>query len=75
MPKNKNKQQNKSQPNKKRFSVEEGETISACLERMKQAGYQPIRRIEKPIFQENQAGVEPVSQEIIFDAIRIKSEH
>lgn len=37
---------------KKKFSVEDGETISQCLERMSKEGYSPTRRIEEPIFHE-----------------------
>lgn len=38
--------------NKKKFFVEEGESISECLDRMAKEGYTPIRRMEEPIFQE-----------------------
>ncbi|MFB1050597.1 NETI motif-containing protein [Paraliobacillus sp. JSM ZJ581] len=72
MPKSNKKQHGK--PNKKRFFVQENETIQACLDRIKVAGYQPIRRIEKPVFKESQTGVEPVSREIIFDTVLSKSE-
>ncbi len=37
---------------KKKFIVENGETISQCLERMAIEGYTPIRRSEEPVFQE-----------------------
>ncbi|GGM29202.1 hypothetical protein GCM10011351_14060 [Paraliobacillus quinghaiensis] len=76
MPKNKKKTE---QTSKKRFEVEEGETIDACLERIKQAGFTPIRRTEKPIFKEKTPGdkesVEPVARQIIFDAVVTKDEH
>ncbi|WP_033020647.1 NETI motif-containing protein [Geobacillus sp. FSL W8-0032] len=39
---------------KKRFTVAEGETIAACLERMKREGYRPIRRVELPFFRLNE---------------------
>lgn len=39
-------------PKKKKFFVEDGETISQCLERMSKEGYSPTRRIEEPIFHE-----------------------
>jgi|UPI0003238F64 hypothetical protein len=59
---------------KKRFAVAEGETIAACLERMKQEGYRPIRRIEKPIFREvetnGETTVEPYGRIIEFEAVR-----
>ncbi|MFN7251343.1 MAG: NETI motif-containing protein [Anaerobacillus sp.] len=37
---------------KKKFFVEEGETISQCLDRMALEGYTPIRRMEEPVFHE-----------------------
>ncbi|MBO8157231.1 MAG: NETI motif-containing protein [Bacillaceae bacterium] len=54
---------------KKKFRVEDNETLDACLSRIQKEGYRPIRRIEKPIFQENKKGIEPVGREIIFEAI------
>lgn len=55
---------------KKEFEVMENETISDCLNRMAKEGYRPIRRIEKPIFkEENNKGKTiyiPISQKIIF---------
>ena len=39
-------------PKKKKFFVEDGETISDCLQRMATEGYTPIRRSEEPIFEE-----------------------
>ncbi|OIJ18636.1 hypothetical protein BKP45_16010 [Anaerobacillus alkalidiazotrophicus] len=37
---------------KKKFFVEEGETLSQCLHRMEKEGYSPIRRMEEPVFHE-----------------------
>lgn len=37
---------------KQKFTVEDEETISQCLDRMSQQGYSPTRRIEEPIFHE-----------------------
>lgn len=34
------------------YEVGENETIADCLDRMKKDGYMPVRRIEKPIFEE-----------------------
>ncbi|MDP4086040.1 MAG: NETI motif-containing protein [Bacillota bacterium] len=55
------------------FEVQENEKIEDCLERMKREGYTPIRRIEKPIFQEvvkgNETNYEPISRQIIFEGI------
>jgi hypothetical protein len=54
------------------FEVQENETIAECLERVKNQGYVPIRRTEKPIFQEvikgKEVTYEPVGREIIFEA-------
>ena len=56
---------------KKQFEVQENETIEGCLNRMKQEGFAPIRRIEKPIFQEVKRGTEtiyePIGRQIIFE--------
>lgn len=53
------------------FEVQENETIEQCLNRMKQQGFAPIRRIEKPIFQEVKNGsgtiYEPVGRQIVFE--------
>jgi hypothetical protein len=62
------------------FTVQEDETIAECLERMKNQGYVPVRRTEKPIFQEiikgKEVTYEPVGREIVFEAKIIeKSEH
>lgn len=60
-------------PSKKKllFEVSENETIEQCLERMKKAGYIPVRRIEKPIFKEVDNGGEityqPVGSTITFE--------
>jgi hypothetical protein len=58
--------------NKIQFEVEENESIADCLERMKKAGYMPVRRTEKPIFQEVKNGDEtiyqPVGRQIVFEA-------
>ncbi|MGG5252431.1 NETI motif-containing protein [Neobacillus sp. SM06] len=57
---------------KQLFEVQENETIDACLERIKKQGYTPIRRIEKPIFQEvvtdGETSYEPVGRQILFEA-------
>lgn len=57
---------------KQMFELQENETIDACLERMKKQGYTPIRRIEKPIFQEvlkgTETSYEPVGRQILFEA-------
>ncbi|WP_332691900.1 NETI motif-containing protein [Halalkalibacter lacteus] len=63
---------------KERFEVQESETIEDCLDRMKAEGYQPIRRMEKPIFKEEPMNSTkeyvPIRQQIIFEGILIESE-
>lgn len=56
---------------KMQFEVQENETIEQCLDRMKQQGYTPVRRMEKPIFQEvkngDETNYEPVGRQIVFE--------
>lgn len=58
-------------PTKKKFEVGENETIDDCLKRMKEEGYRPVKRMEKPIFKEEKKGgqVQQVvhNQKIIFE--------
>ncbi|MFC7372514.1 NETI motif-containing protein [Fictibacillus iocasae] len=58
-------------PTKKKFQVEQGETISQCLDRMAAEGYMPVRRMEEPVFHEvKQNGkieVEVKEQRIVFE--------
>ncbi|WP_227938714.1 NETI motif-containing protein [Alkalihalobacillus deserti] len=67
-----------AQKRKERFEVKETETIEECLERMKAEGYQPIRRMEKPIFEERTVNSNkeyvPVKQQIIFEGLLVESE-
>ncbi|EKN71587.1 hypothetical protein BABA_01095 [Neobacillus bataviensis LMG 21833] len=57
---------------KLQFEVQENESIEDCLNRMKQEGYVPVRRTEKPIFQEVKRGgetiYEPIGRKIVFEA-------
>ena len=57
---------------KKKFEVEENETIDMCLDRMKEEGYMPVKRIEKPIFKEvivkGEKNYEPAGRKIVFEA-------
>jgi hypothetical protein len=57
---------------KMEFEVNENESIEECLDRIKRAGYMPIRRTEKPIFQEvkkdNETEILPVGRQIVFEA-------
>lgn len=56
---------------KVRFELKENETVDECLERMKNEGYEPIGKIEKPIFEEirqdGQVSYKPIKQQIIFE--------
>ena len=50
-----------------KYKVNDNETIADCLQRMKADGYMPTRRIEKPIYKENNDGsLEVLKQDIIF---------
>ncbi|GLI86429.1 NETI motif-containing protein [Rossellomorea marisflavi] len=55
------------------FEVKDGESIGDCLDRMKDQGYMPVRRMEKPVFEEQ--GKEtyvPVKQTIVFEGKKIE---
>ncbi|CAD2074014.1 NETI motif-containing protein [Phocicoccus pinnipedialis] len=52
---------------KKKFRVEEGQTISDVLETMRVEGYTPVARFEKPVFIERSKKIEVSHQEIIFE--------
>lgn len=56
---------------KQKFYVEDGETITDCLDRMKKEGYAPVRRMEEPILQEvkknGKVEVEVARQRIVFE--------
>ncbi|CAH0287497.1 NETI motif-containing protein [Priestia megaterium] len=53
------------------YELQENETIASCLDRMKKDGYMPVRRMEKPIFEEKEINGKneyvPVKQQIIFE--------
>lgn len=56
-----------------KFKVNENETIADCLSRMKMQGYMPVKRIEKPVFQEQKDGAVEVShQEVVFVGKKIQ---
>lgn len=59
---------------KKEFEVLENESIEECLKRMEREGYLPIKRSEKPIFQEvkRNGKIEyvPVSRKIVFKGVK-----
>lgn len=50
-----------------KFKVADNETIQDCLQRMREVGYAPVKRFEKPIYKENKDGsLEVLKQEIEF---------
>ncbi|MBF7016672.1 NETI motif-containing protein [Staphylococcus durrellii] len=50
-----------------KFQVADNETIQDCLQRMKELGYMPIKRFEKPVYKENSNGdIEVLRQDIEF---------
>lgn len=50
-----------------KFQVAENETIQDCLQRMREQGYMPVKRFEKPVYKENNNGdIEVLRQEIEF---------
>ncbi|MFD2655894.1 NETI motif-containing protein [Gracilibacillus thailandensis] len=53
----------------------ENETIDDCLDRINQEGYQPTRRVEEPIFIEENGQPVPNGRKIVFDAKLVKHEH
>ncbi|MCA0984384.1 NETI motif-containing protein [Halobacillus yeomjeoni] len=63
-----------SRNSKKRFEVQENETIDQCLDRMKKEGYMPIRRAEEPVFREEvkngEKVMKPVGKTIVFHAVK-----
>jgi hypothetical protein len=58
------------------FEVQENETIADCLDRMKEMGYMPVRRMEKPVFEEQKDGTKteyvPIKQTIVFEGKKIE---
>jgi len=61
-----------SKKSKEKFEVIEGESIDACLDRIKAAGYFPVRRMEEPIFAERiengKVHYVPIDRKIVFEA-------
>lgn len=56
-----------------KFEVDEHETPAQCLERMRAAGYMPVKRSERPIFHETKEGkVEVLKQQIVFTSKKIE---
>ncbi|AYU55629.1 NETI motif-containing protein [Staphylococcus debuckii] len=48
-----------------KFEVREDETIQDCLKRMREAGYMPVKRFEKPVYRENNDGSIEVERQFI----------
>ncbi|SFB23699.1 MULTISPECIES: NETI motif-containing protein [unclassified Bacillus (in: firmicutes)] len=57
---------------KMKFEVQENETISECLDRIKAEGYVPTSRMEKPLFEEvkedGETVYKPIGRKIVFEA-------
>ncbi|WP_158734996.1 NETI motif-containing protein [Alteribacillus sp. YIM 98480] len=57
--------------NEKKFEVKDGESIDDCLKRIDEEGYVPVRRMEKPVFEEVRKNGKtekiPVKQQILFE--------
>lgn len=57
----------------KKFEVQDNESIQDCLDRMKKEGYMPVKRFQKPIFQELKDGtIEVLKEQIIFTGKEIE---
>ncbi|GAA0460263.1 NETI motif-containing protein [Alkalibacillus silvisoli] len=58
---------------KKNYRVSDYPSIDACLDQMKEEGFTPVKRIEKPVFLEQDKGQEPepFRQEIVFEAVKM----
>lgn len=58
-----------------KFRVNENETIADCLARMREEGYMPVRRIEKPVYTEDKNGkLEVLRQDIQFVGKKIEND-
>ena len=58
-----------------KFKVNENETISDCIGRMRKEGYMPVRRIEKPVyFEDKQGNIKILRQDIQFDGKKIEND-
>ena len=53
------------------FEVEEHETISECLERMKAEGYAAVGRREEPLFEEINGQPVPIRQIVKFKGSKL----
>ena len=62
------------QPRKKKFDVSDYGSVDKCLDAMKEEGYIPVKRTEKPIFKEGEKGIEVMKQMIIYEGKLVKTE-
>lgn len=60
-----------TKPKKQKFTVGEQESIDDCLNRMRQEGYFPVKRMEEPIFKEEihdkEVEAVPCGRKIVFE--------
>lgn len=54
------------------FEVEEHETNSQCLERMKEQGYAAVGRKEEPLFEEIEGQPVPIRQIVKFKGTKLE---
>lgn len=57
---------------KKKFKVNPGQEIAEVLQKMRNEGYQVTRRLEQPVFKEENGQIVVSHQEIIFEGKLIK---
>ena len=58
-----------------KFKVNENDTISDCIARMRKEGYMPVRRIEKPVyFEDKQGNIKILRQDIQFVGKKIEND-
>ncbi|PKR76681.1 NETI motif-containing protein [Halalkalibacillus sediminis] len=54
---------------KKKYRVSDYKSVDECLDQMARDGYRPVRRMEKPVFEERGKERVPVQQDIVFEAV------
>ncbi|WP_245630320.1 NETI motif-containing protein [Amphibacillus sediminis] len=56
------------------FELKNNESIDSCLARIKEEGYLPIKRVEKPVFKEvmikGESHLEPIGRQLYFEAVK-----
>jgi len=58
-----------NRPKKKVFNVDDYKSLDECLAAMKNEGYIPKRKVEKPFFKEGPNGVEVAGRMISFEGV------